>query len=188
MAMIAAIRRMMLMIQGTRISPEQLSQISKTYDFRIALAAVLVHAGNVSGSFTDAAREHVRALLVEQLKISAVDASELMVLVNYRNLQWEELEEMVLALADSLGPESRPLFVEWLWQVVAANRAANADATALVAAVANLLGIAEKTQLSIATAYVNDGDVRSAAASAAQIRPLDGLRSAQPPADAPPPQ
>jgi uncharacterized tellurite resistance protein B-like protein len=172
--MIAAIRRMMLMIEGKRISPEQLAEISKTYDFRIALAAVLVHAGNVSGCFTETAKDQVRALLVEQLNITAVDASELMVLVNYRNLQWEELEEMVLALGDSLAPESRPHFVEWLWKIVGADHAASLEQASLVAAIADMLGIAKETQISIATAYAGGGAIRLDAASAAQTPPPAG--------------
>lgn len=185
--MIAAIRRMMLMIEGKRISPEQLAEISKTYDFRIALAAVLVHAGNVSGCFTETAKDQVRALLVEQLNISAVDASELMVLVNYRNLQWEELEEMVLALGDSLAPESRTHFVEWLWKIIGADHVARAEETALVAAIADMLGICKETRNAIAAAYASGGAIKLDAASAAQTPPPAGQQFPPALADAAPP-
>lgn len=162
MAMIAAIRRMLLMVQSKRITPEELARLSKTYDFRIALAALLVHAGNVSGSFVDAAKDQVRALLVQQLNISAIDASELMVLVNYRNLQWEEVEELVLALSDSLPPQGRAQLVEWLWEIVVADRAVTPDESSLIATVATMLGIHKSAQDTIAADYAAIGTLKCA--------------------------
>lgn len=162
MAMIAAIRRMLLMLQSKRISSGDLARLSKTYDFRIALAALLVHAGNISGSFVDAAKDQVRALLVQQLGISAIDASELMVLVNYRNLQWEEVEELVLALSDALPPQGRAQLVEWLWEIVVADRVITPDESSLIATVATMLGIHKSAQDLIAEGYAGADGVKAA--------------------------
>jgi uncharacterized tellurite resistance protein B-like protein len=168
MAMIAAIRRTLLMIQGKRITPEELAHISKTYDFRIALAALLVHAGNISGSFVDAAREQVRVLLMRQLNLSAADASELMVIVNYRHLQWEEVEELVLALSDALAPQGRARLIEWLWQIVVADRVITQEESELITSVATMLGIPGTAQDAIAANYRNRGELRSIAPREAQ--------------------
>ena len=170
MAMIAAIRRMLLMIQGKRITPEGLASLSKTYDFRIALAALLVHAGNINGSFVDAAKDQVRNLLIEQLSISPLDASELMVLVNCRNLQWDDVEELVLALSDALEPQGRAQLIEWLWEIVIADRDVTPEEMDLISTVANMLGIHQKTQDSIAAGYANSVPFKAAPPRETQTR------------------
>ena len=151
--MIAAIRRMLMMIQGSRLSREELATLIKTYDFRIALAALLVHAGTVDGAFVEAEKRLVRVLLVEQLGISPVDASELMMLVNYSHLQSQEIDELTGALALSLGHEGRVHFVECLWQVVVADTVVTAEENSLIAALASKLGIDAAGQAAIAARH-----------------------------------
>ena len=153
MAMIAAIRRMMLMIEGRRMTPEQLAQIGKTYDFRIALAALLVHAGNVDGVFVETERQTVRTLLVDRLGISAIDASELMILVNYRNLQAQEIAELVRALAEALGSEGRVQFIELVWRVVVSDRIVKPEEQELIAALAENLGVPVAETARLAAQY-----------------------------------
>ena len=153
MAMIAAIRRMMLMIQGSRLTPEELARIGKTYDFRIALAALLVHAGNVDGAFVETERQTVRALLADKLGISAIDASELMILVNYRNLQDQELAELVRALADALGLEGRVQFIDLVWRVVVSDSVVTLEERDLIAALADKLGVPPAETARLAALY-----------------------------------
>ena len=153
MAMIAAIRRMMLMMQGSRLTSEQLANIGKTYDFRIALAALLVHAGNVDGAFVETERQTVRALLAERLGISAIDASELMILVNYRNLQAQEIAELVRALAEALGPEGRVQFIDLVWRVVVSDRVVTPEEQDLIAALAENLGVPATETARLAAQY-----------------------------------
>ena len=153
MAMIAAIRRMMLMIQGSRLTPDDLARIGQTYDFRIALAALLVHAGNVDGALVETERQTVRALLAEKLGISPIDASELMILVNYKNLQAQEIAELVRALAEALGPEGRVQFIELVWKVVVADCVVTAEEKDLIAVLAAELGVTPQEQVRLSAHY-----------------------------------
>ena len=151
--MIAAIRRMLLMIEGKQVTPETLAAIGTAYDFRIALAALLVHAGNVDGNFVDVEKQHVRDLLVRQLGLPPIDARELMVLVNYRNLQTQEIDELVAALAETFGPEGRVHFIEWLWEIVVADRVVTPEETSLIATLAARLGVEPRVQDVIAARF-----------------------------------
>ena len=151
--MIAAIRRMLLMIEGRQVTPETLAEIGTSYDFRIALAALLVHAGNVDGDFVDVEKQSVRDLLVRQLGLPPIDARELMVLVNYRNLQAQEIDELVAALADTLGAEGRVHFIEWLWEIVVADRIVTVEETSLIATLATRLGVEPRVQEAIAARF-----------------------------------
>ena len=151
--MIAAIRRMLLMIEGRQVTPESLAEIGSSYDFRIALAALLVHAGNVDGNFVDVEKQSIRDLLVSQLGLPPIDARELMVLVNYRDLQAPEIDELVTALAHSLGAEGRLHFIEWLWEIVVADRIVTTEETALIAMLAKRLGVSPRTQDAIAQKF-----------------------------------
>jgi uncharacterized tellurite resistance protein B-like protein len=154
MPMIAAIRRMILLFEGKRVTPESLSEIGQAYDFRIALAALLVHAGNVDGDFVDAEKQSIRDLLVRQLGVPPVEARELMVLVNFRNLQEQEIDELVEALTERLGPEGRVHLIEWLWEIVVADRIVTDDETELIANLASRLGVETYKQREIASRYL----------------------------------
>lgn len=135
------------------MTAETLAEIGTRYDFRIALAALLVHAGNVDGNFADVEKQSIRDLLVSQLGLPPIDARELMVLVNYRNLQAPEIDELVAALAHSLGAEGRVHFVEWLWEIVIADRIVTAEETKLIATLATRLGVAPRVQDAIAARF-----------------------------------
>ena len=153
MPMIAPIRRMLMMIQGGRLSVEEIAKFGATHDFRIALAGLLVYAGNVDGAFVDAEKQHVRRLLVENLGISSTDAAELIILVNHKNLQGSDIDELIAALAQKLGGEGRAQFVDWLWQVVVADRVLTKEESSLVATLASKIGVDEATQASIAARH-----------------------------------
>lgn len=148
--MIAAIRRMLMIIQGGQLSAGEIAKFGATHDFRIALAGLLVHAGNVDGAFVDAEKRHVRRLLVDKLGISSTDASELMILVNHKNLQTQDMDELVAELAGKLGPEGRADFIDWLWQVVVADNVVTDEEAALVAAVAGKIGLDAQALAAIA--------------------------------------
>lgn len=154
--MIAAIRRMLFMIEGRSVTPEALAEIGASYDFRIALAALLVHAGNVDGNFVDVEKQSIRDLLVSQLGLPPIAARELMVLVNYRNLQAPEIDELVAALAESLGSEGRVHFVEWLWEIVVADRVVTNEETNLIATLATRLGVEPRVQDALADKFRRD--------------------------------
>jgi uncharacterized tellurite resistance protein B-like protein len=141
------------MIQGIQVTPEELAKIGDSYDFRIALAALLAHTGNIDGRFVEPERRHIRVLLAEQFGISAIDASELMILSDYKMLQHQEVEELVATLAETLGPEGRVYFVEWLWQVVIADRIVAPEEANLIDALAAKLGVAADAQAAIAVKY-----------------------------------
>jgi uncharacterized tellurite resistance protein B-like protein len=70
-------------------------------------------------------------------------------------LQQQEVEELVATLAETLGPEGRVYFVEWLWQVVIADRVVAPEEANLIAALAAKLGVAADTQAAIAAKYTS---------------------------------
>jgi uncharacterized tellurite resistance protein B-like protein len=153
MPMITAIRRMLIMIQGGRLSVEEIAKFAASHDFRIALAGLLVHAGNVDGAFVDVEKHFVRRLLVDKLGISSTDAAELMILVNHKNLPANDMDELVAELAGKLGPEGRADFVDWLWQLVIADNVVTEEEAALVAALAGKIGVDAQTQAAIAAKH-----------------------------------
>ena len=153
MAMIAAIRRMLVMIQDGPVTAEALGKIGASLDGRIALAALLVHAGKIDGAFADPEKQLVRRLLAEKFAMPPIDASELMILVNFNNLQAVELDELVAALADCLGDEGRVQFIAWVWQVIAADGIVTQEETELVARLAEKLGVTQQQTAALAQEY-----------------------------------
>ena len=150
MAMIAAIRRMLVMIQGGPVTAEALAKIGGSLDGRIALAALLVHAGKVDGAFTQPEKQLVRSLLAEKFAMPQIDASELMILVNYTYLQAAEIDELTAALADCLGDGGRIQFITWVWQVIAADGIVTREETELVGRLAEKLGLTRQQNEALA--------------------------------------
>ncbi len=98
-------------------------------------------------------------------------------LVNCRNLQWDEVEELVLALSDSFAPQGRALLAEWLWEIVIADRVVTPEETAFVAAEATMPAIHKSTQDSIAVGYSEARGIMADAPRAAQIQQPAALQS-----------
>ena len=90
---------------------------------------------------------------MRQLGLPPIDARELMVLVNYRNLQAQEIDELVAALADTLGAEGRVHFIEWLWEIVVADRIVTVEETGLIATLATRLGVEPRVQEALAARF-----------------------------------
>ena len=141
MPIIAAVKRILLMIQSRHNSPEALAAIAGHADFRIAVAALLVYAGNVDGEFVAAERAVVRALLTGRLGLSGRDADELMMLVNSPKLFEGDLDELAQVLRTQLDAEGRLHLVEMMWDIVVADARIDPNEADLLAQVGAMLRV-----------------------------------------------
>lgn len=153
MAMIPAIRRLLLTIQGKSVAPGDFERTGIDHDFRIALAAMLVHAGNIDGLFVESEKIEVCNLLIRQLGIARLEARELMLLVDYRSLLAEEVEELVSSIATALDAAGQVHFIEWVWSVIVADARIVREETGLVARLACRLGLSPAQSAEIAARY-----------------------------------
>ena len=121
MPLITAVKRILLMIEARHHSPEALAAIAGHADFRIAVAALLVYAGNVDGEFVAAERAVVRALLSARLGLSGQDADEMMMLVNSPKLLGDDLDELAQVLRAQLDADGMLRVLEMVWEIVVAD-------------------------------------------------------------------
>ena len=147
------LRPLLLKLNGDDGPGAVIAEIGRSYDFRIAVACLLVQAGHVDGAFVPAERARVLHLLIRRLALEADDAEALLAAVDRPGLPGGDLRALLLVLAETLDAPGRVRFLEMLWDVVISDHRIEASEALMLKEVGALLGVAPAAAARIEAAY-----------------------------------
>jgi len=119
------------------------------YDFRVATAALLVHAAMVDGAMSDAERGKLQSLLKQRFELDDAAATELVVEGAAADEKAVDLYHFTRLLNASLDDNDRLRMVEMMWTVAYADGAVSEYEDNLVWRVADLLGVSSTERIAL---------------------------------------
>jgi len=143
-----------------------IAEIESSYDFRIAVACLMVQAGHVDGAFVPQERARVLHLLIRRLALDGDDAQALIAAVDKPGLPGDELRSLLLVLAETLDAPGRVRFLEMLWDVVISDHRIAPSEAQMLAEVGVLLGVMPAATARIEADYRRKMQARKAAPQA----------------------
>jgi len=120
--------------------PEQL----KEDELELAAAALLVEAAVMDGTFDDAERTVVLALLMERFELGDVDAQQLLADAEDAIAQSNELYTLTRTVKDNFDHDQRIGLIEMLWRVAYADGEVHDYESNLVRRLAGLLYVTDR--------------------------------------------
>jgi uncharacterized tellurite resistance protein B-like protein len=131
-------------------------------DYRVAAAALLVHAAVIDGQFTDAEREKLTELVRRRFDLDATAAAELIEAATTAEREAVDLYRFTSLLNRTLDDEGRRRMVEMMWEVVFTDRRATEFEDNLIWRVADLLGVSGRERVTlkqqVAAAHANSDE------------------------------
>src|SRR5688572_5433690 len=90
-------------------------------DFRLATAALMVHAATIDGAVSDVERGRLQALLQQRYELSESEAGELLADATQAESEAIDLYRFTSLLNRALDERGRQQIVEMLWQIAYAD-------------------------------------------------------------------
>jgi len=118
-------------------------------DYRLAAAALLVHAAAIDGGMSDLERAKLHAVLKRCFNLDDAAADELVVKATAAEQEAIDLYHFTSLLNRSLDEEGRRRMVEMMWQVVYADRHVTEFEDNLIWRAADLLGVSSRERIEL---------------------------------------
>jgi uncharacterized tellurite resistance protein B-like protein len=118
-------------------------------DYRLATAALLVHAATIDGGFNAAERDRLAALLKQRFDLDDAAAAELIERATVADAQAIDLYHFTRRLNDRLDEAGRLRLIEMMWQVAYADGAVSEFESNLIWRVADLLGVSANERIAL---------------------------------------
>jgi uncharacterized tellurite resistance protein B-like protein len=124
-------------------------------DFRVATAALLVHAAAIDGSISDAARDELQNLLKQRFDLDDATAAELIEQGAAADEKAVDLYHFTHLLNGVLDDNERRRMVEMMWTVAYADGAVSEYEDNLIWRVADLLGVSSAERIALRLRVAN---------------------------------
>lgn len=118
-------------------------------DFRVAYAALLVHAAAVDGEVSDAERRNLIALLKQRFDLDDEAAAHLVEQATAADAKAVDLYRFTLLLNETLDEPGRLRMIETMWNVAFADGAASGYEDNLIWRVSDLLGVSSSERIAL---------------------------------------
>ena len=118
-------------------------------DFRVAYAALLVHAAAVDGEVTGAERRKLIALLKQRFDLSDEAAEHLVEQATAADARAVDLYHFTRLLNETLDERGRLRMIETMWNVAFADGAASGYEDNLIWRVSDLLGVSARERIAL---------------------------------------
>jgi uncharacterized tellurite resistance protein B-like protein len=118
-------------------------------DYRVAAAALLIHAATIDGAISPVERDKLHAVLKERFALDDAATAELIDEATRAEHDAVDLFHFTSLISRSLDEPGRARVVEMLWQIVYADGRANEFEDNLVWRAADLLGISSRERIEI---------------------------------------
>lgn len=130
-------------------SPDAASRGFEADDYRLAAAALLVHAAMSDGEFSDAERDKLHALIKQRFELDDGAAAELIEHATAAERDAVDLYHFTRVLKDKLDYDNRCRIVEMLWQIAYADGEVSPFEDNLIWRVADLLGVDSRERIAL---------------------------------------
>jgi uncharacterized tellurite resistance protein B-like protein len=128
-------------------------------DYRVAAAALLVHALNIDGEMSEIERQKLNAVVKQRFQLDA-DATEALI-GEATVIEGEavDLYQFTSLLNRALDEQGRLRIIEMMWELVYADGRVNEFEDNLVWRVADLLGVSSRERLTLRRQIASETDV-----------------------------
>jgi uncharacterized tellurite resistance protein B-like protein len=118
-------------------------------DYRLATAALLVHAATVDGGFNAAERDRLAEVLKQRFDLDDATANALIENATVADQEAIDLYRFTRQLNGSLDGSGRLRLIEMMWQVAYADGAISEYESNLIWRVADLLGVSANERIAL---------------------------------------
>jgi uncharacterized tellurite resistance protein B-like protein len=143
--MFEAFRKLMTDLGDGAKSPERYDES----DYRLAAAALLMHAATIDGAASQAERDKLHGVIKQRFALDDDAAAELIEKATVVEREAIDLYKFTSRLNRTLNEQGRARVVEMLWQIVCADGAVTEFEDNLVWRAADLLGISRNERIAL---------------------------------------
>lgn len=118
-------------------------------DYRLAAAAMLVHAAAIDGEMSPAERDKIHALVKERFALDEVETDELVEQATAAEHEAVDLYHFTSLLNRALDDEGRARLIEMMWQIVYADGSRDELENNLIWRAADLLGVSSEERIAL---------------------------------------
>jgi uncharacterized tellurite resistance protein B-like protein len=118
-------------------------------DYRLAAAALLVHAASIDGDFAQVERDRLHAVIKQHFNLDDAATAELIDKATLAEQQAIDLFQFTAKLNRSLDEAGRARMVEMMWQIAFADGVVTEFEDNLVWRAADLLGISRDERIAL---------------------------------------
>ena len=118
-------------------------------DYRLAAAALLVHAAAIDGDISDVERDQLHGIIKRQFGLDEATTDELVAEATEAEHEAIDLYHFTRVINDSLDEDGRRRVVEMMWEIVYADGGAGAFESNLIWRGADLLGISSRERIEL---------------------------------------
>ena len=118
-------------------------------DYRLAAAALLVHAAVIDGNFSEAEQRTLRALLQQRFALDDAATDELIAQATAAEQESVDLYQFTRLLNGTLDEEGRARVIEMMWQVAYADGHVSEFQDNLIWRAADLLGVSSRERIAL---------------------------------------
>jgi uncharacterized tellurite resistance protein B-like protein len=118
-------------------------------DYRLAAAALMVHAASIDGNFDEAEREMLRAIIRQRFNLSEAETNTLLLKAEAAEHDAVDLYHFTSVLNRTLDPEGRRRIVGMMWEIVYADRKVTEFEENLIWRAADLLGVSSRERIEL---------------------------------------
>jgi uncharacterized tellurite resistance protein B-like protein len=153
--MLDTIRAFFSELTGGQAEPDRFGED----DYRLAAAALLVHALTIDGSMSEVERTKLRSVLRQRFALDNEAAEELIEEATVVEGEAVDLYRFTSLLNRALDEEGRRRIVEMMWELVYADGRVNEFEDNLIWRVADLLGVPSRERLMLRRQVASETDV-----------------------------
>ncbi len=118
-------------------------------EFRVAYAALLVHAAAIDGEVSDAERRKLKSLLMQRFELDDAAAADLVERATAADERAVDLYHFTRLLNDRLDEPGRLRMIETMWSVAYADGELSNYESNLIWRVADLLGVSQAERVAL---------------------------------------
>ena len=118
-------------------------------DYRVAVAALLLHAATIDGQVTGAERDKLRSLLEQRFTLDAAMADRLIEQATTAEREAIDLYHFTRELNQSLDEAGRLRMIEMMWEIAYADGVASDFEENLIWRAADLLGVSSHERIAL---------------------------------------
>jgi uncharacterized tellurite resistance protein B-like protein len=118
-------------------------------DYRLAAAALMIHASTIDGKMTDAERDKLRALLKSRFSLDDAATDELIDVGTLAEHEAVDLYHFTSLINRTLDEKGRLGIVEMMWEVVFADGRVTEFEDNLMWRAADLLGVSSRDRIAL---------------------------------------
>ena len=143
--MLDSLRNFISELTGGEKHPERFEQ----NDYRLAAAALLIHAATIDGKETGAEHDKLRAVLKERFSLDDAATSELVGAATLAENEAVDLYRFTSLINRTLDDKGRLGIVEMMWEVVFVDGRVNEFEDNLMWRAADLLGVSSRDRIAL---------------------------------------